>query len=31
MLSMVSTEEARLLCKLLKRCAAALVEEPADG
>ena len=30
MLSMLSTEEARLLCKLLKRCAAALDSELSD-
>lgn len=31
MLSMLSTEEARLLCELLKRCAAALDGEPSDS
>jgi DNA-binding MarR family transcriptional regulator len=31
MLSMLSTEEARLLCELLKRCAAALGDEPSDN
>ena len=31
MLSMLSTEEARLLCELLKRCAAALGDEPSDS
>jgi DNA-binding MarR family transcriptional regulator len=31
MLSMLSTEEARLLCELLKRCAAALDDEPSDS
>ncbi|WP_034303706.1 MarR family winged helix-turn-helix transcriptional regulator [Herbaspirillum sp. RV1423] len=31
MLSRLSTEEARLLCELLKRCAAALDEEPSDS
>jgi len=30
MLSKLSTEEARLLCELLKRCAAALDDEPSD-
>src|SRR6202789_3826200 len=30
MLSLVSAEEARLLCELLKRCAAALSVEPSD-
>jgi DNA-binding MarR family transcriptional regulator len=29
MLSMLSTEEAQLLCELLKRCAAALDDEPS--
>jgi DNA-binding MarR family transcriptional regulator len=31
MLSRLSTEEARLLCELLKRCAAALDGEPSDS
>jgi DNA-binding MarR family transcriptional regulator len=31
MLSMLSTEEARLLCELLKRCTAALDDEPSDS
>jgi DNA-binding MarR family transcriptional regulator len=31
MLSLLSTEEARLLCELLKRCAAALEDEPSDS
>lgn len=31
MLSRLSTEEARLLCELLKRCAAALGDEPSDS
>jgi hypothetical protein len=31
MLSMLSAEEARLLCELLKRCAAALDDEPCDS
>ena len=31
MLSMLSTDEARLLCQLLKRCAAALSDEPSDS
>ena len=31
MLSMLSTEEARLLCEFLKRCAAALDDEPSDS
>jgi hypothetical protein len=31
MLSMLSAEEAGLLCELLKRCAAALDEEPPDS
>jgi len=31
MLSMLSTEEAQLLCELLKRCAAALNEEQSDS
>jgi DNA-binding MarR family transcriptional regulator len=31
MLSMLSTDEARLLCELLKRCAAALDDEPSDS
>jgi DNA-binding MarR family transcriptional regulator len=30
MLSRLSTEEARLLCELLKRCAAALDDEPSE-
>ncbi len=30
MLSRLSTEEARLLCELLKRCAVALDEVPSD-
>jgi DNA-binding MarR family transcriptional regulator len=30
MLSMLSAQEARLLCELLKRCAAALDDEPSD-
>jgi hypothetical protein len=30
MLSMLSAEEARLLCELLKRCAAALDDELAE-
>ncbi|AIY39489.1 Transcriptional regulator [Collimonas arenae] len=31
MLSRLSTEEARLLCELLKRCAAALDDQPSDS
>lgn len=31
MLSMLSPEEARLLCELLKRCAVALNDEPRQG
>lgn len=31
MLSMLSTEEARLLCELLKRCATALDDERSDS
>ncbi|MFY0582357.1 MarR family winged helix-turn-helix transcriptional regulator [Cystobacter fuscus] len=31
MLSRLSTEEARLLCELLKRCAAALDDPPSDS
>lgn len=31
MLSMLSAEEARLLCELLKRCATALGGEPSDS
>lgn len=31
MLSMLSTEEAGLLCELLKRCAVALDGEPSDS
>ena len=31
MLSMLSAEEARLLCDFLKRCAAALDDEPSDS
>jgi len=31
MLSMLSPEEARLLCEFLKRCAAALDDEPCDS
>ena len=31
MLSMLSTEEALLLCELLKRCAAALGDEPSGS
>src|ERR1700722_8601834 len=31
MLSMLSAEEARLLCELLKRCAAALDDAPSDS
>lgn len=31
MLSRLSTEEARLLCELLKRCSAALDDEPSGG
>jgi hypothetical protein len=31
MLSMLSAEEARLDCELLKRCAAALDDEPSDN
>jgi len=30
MLSMLSAEEVLLLCELLKRCAAALDDEPSD-
>lgn len=30
MLAKMSAEEAKLLCELLKRCAAALGEDPAD-
>lgn len=30
MLSSLSAQEARLLCELLKRCAAALDDEPSD-
>jgi DNA-binding MarR family transcriptional regulator len=31
MLSRLSAEEARVLCELLKRCAAALNGEPSDS
>lgn len=31
MLSMLSTEEAQLLCEFLRRCAAALNDEPSDS
>jgi DNA-binding MarR family transcriptional regulator len=31
MLSTLSAEEARLLCDLLKRCAAALADQPLDS
>ena len=31
MLSLLSAEEAQLLCELLKRCAAALDDGPSDG